>query len=49
MQNRSYGSVKYTIIMAFLQIQHSFLTKMQTHNIHQQIAPRSVRLCDVTV
>jgi hypothetical protein len=35
MQNYSYGSVKFTIRMAFLQIQHSFLTKMQNHNIHQ--------------
>jgi hypothetical protein len=25
----------FTITMAFLQIQHSFLTKMQNHNIHQ--------------
>jgi hypothetical protein len=31
----SYGSIKFTIRMAFLQIQHSFLTKMQNHNIHQ--------------
>jgi hypothetical protein len=36
MQDCSYGSVKFTILMAFLQIQHSFLTKMQNHNIHQR-------------
>jgi hypothetical protein len=31
----SYESVIFTIRMAFLQIQHSFLSKTQNDNIHQ--------------